>query len=351
MLLLVLGACRTLQSFDTPLEPDYAWERAEPDSAMAERFEAARVYHEANAGLAMPVVHGDQLVYEEYYNGHSASTPHPLWSGTKTFTCALALKAVEQGVLDLDEAVSNTFESFAEGDRSNMTVRHLLNFTSGLEDNNGKLTWDGFFATEDQRHDDKYAIALDQPLLHAPGTVYEYGAVHLMVFGALMEAKLGTSPLDWLEAQVLDPIGFRYAGWSQDPDGNPMFPYGAWTTASEWARFAVLLRDDGMWEGERVLPEGTLEACRTGSEANPAYGLGAWLNREVPSDLDLSHIAHFEDEGPVFWQAGPTDMLVAAGARGQRAYVLPSEDMVVILQTDSNDFADNVFLSTLLRSD
>ena len=346
--LLTLFGCRSLQTFDTPIEPDYAWERAEPDATWAARFEAAQAYHESQVGLGMLVIQGDTILFEQYANGHSASTPGPLWSGTKTFACALAMEGVEQELLTLDEAVGDTLADFAEGEKADITLRQLLNFTSGLKKDRRNLSRDGFFAPEDQRIEDKYQHARDLPLTSEPGAVYEYGSQHLMVFGAVMKEKLGQDPLPWLTDEVLDPIGLRTSGWSHDLAGNSMWPYGAWTTVSEWARFGVLLRDDGLWQGERVLPEGTLDACRTGSEPNPAYGLGSWLNREVPEDLDLSRIGHFEEEGPIIYADGSQRMLVAAGARGQRIYILPEEDMVVVLQTDSPDFADPVFLELLL---
>ena len=341
-MLLLLIACRTLSSFPTPIPREVPWETVAPDAEVQARLDAAHAYSVENAGLSMVVVEGDTLIYEEYANGHSADTPWVLWSGTKTFVCALAMEGVEQGLLDLDEAVVDTIPEIASPD---ITARHLLTFTSGLEDDWRALNLDGFY--EEQRTEDKYALAITQPLIHEPGEVYDYGGVHHMVFGELMTRKIGGDPLEFLEENVLDLIGFRYSGWVHDPAGNPMWPYGAWTTATEWARFGVLLRDDGIWEGTQVLPAGTLEACSAGTTANPAYGLSAWLNQDIPDDLDLSHIAEMEEDGPILHAEGHTDMLVAAGARGQRVYVVPQLDWVVVLQADSKKFVDHEFLALL----
>lgn len=336
-----LVACRTLSSFPDPIPRDVPWETAEPTAEQAERFAAAQAYHADNDGLAMVVVQGDQLIFEAYANGHSDETPWVLWSGTKTFACGLAMEGVEQELLDLDEAASDTLPELAS---DVITPRHLLQFTSGLELDRRSLSTDGFY--EEQRVEDKYAHALAQPVVHTPGEVYEYGSVHLMVFGELMKRKVGVDPLVFFEEHVLDPIGMQTSGWVHDPSGNSMWPYGAWTTATQWARYGVLLRDDGVWEGQQVLPAGTLEACGAGSDANPAYGLSTWLNQ--PTDLDLSHIAEMEEDGPILHAEGHTDMVAAAGARGQRIYILPSLDQVVVLQTDSRRFVDHEFLALLL---
>ncbi|MFT4979063.1 MAG: CubicO group peptidase (beta-lactamase class C family) [Myxococcota bacterium] len=294
----------------------------------------------------MLVVQGDDLIFESYAPDNGAATPHPLWSGTKTFTCALAMAASGQGLLDLDEPAADTLPQLSDG-REGITARHLLQLTSGLRDDWRALSLDGFYETDKQRIDDKYAHALGQPLRTRPGVTFRYGSVHHTLLGALMAQKLGGDPLAWLESEVLDPIGFRYAGWVRDPADNPMWSYGAWTTGAEWLRLGVLLRDDGLWQGQRILPEGTLDACSTGSTANPAYGLGMWLN-EDPGPVDLRKIAHFETDGRILYAEGPADLVAAGGARGQRLYILPSQDMVVALLTDSRQFTDSEFLARLL---
>ncbi|MFT5684318.1 MAG: CubicO group peptidase (beta-lactamase class C family) [Myxococcota bacterium] len=346
-MLVLLAGCREAARFETPIQPEHPWSVATPDADQRARLEAAREYHESVGGLSMLVVQGDSLIFESYAPGNEAATPHPLWSGTKTFACALAMEGVGQGLLDLDEPAVNTLPELFD-DRADITARHLLQLTSGLDGDWLALSLDGFYEAEDQRIEDKYAHALSQSLITRPGSTYQYGSVHLMVFGELMTRKLARDPLAWLETQVLDPIGFRSAGWTRDPSGNPMWPYGAWTTAAEWMRFGVLLRDDGLWQGERILPEGTLSACATGSKANPAYGLGMWLN-EDPGDADLTGIAQFETEGPILYAQGPDDLVAAGGARGQRLYILPSQDMVVAILTDSREFTDSEFLSRLLE--
>lgn len=347
-MLVLLTGCRKAVRFDAPILPDHPWSVADPAAEQLARLQEAWGYHRSVGGLAMLVVQGDDLIFESYAPGNAPSTPHPLWSGTKTFACALAMEGLEQGILDLDELAVDTLPELADGERQDITARHLLQFTSGLKGDWGALSLDGFYATDDQRIADKYAHALGQPLLTEPGTTYRYGSVHLMVFGELMARKLDGDPLAWLEEQVLDPIGFRYAGWTHDPSGSPMWPYGAWTTAAEWMRLGVLLRDDGVWQGQRILPAGTLAACGTGSPANPAYGLGMWLNRD-PASADLAGIAQFEDEGPVLYAQGPDDLVAAGGARGQRLYILPQQDMVVAILTDSREFTDSEFLSRLLQ--
>lgn len=112
----------------------------------------------------------------------------------------------------------------------------------------------------------------------------------------------------------------------------------------------MLLRDDGMFQGERLLPQGSLDACMQGTDANPAYGLGSWLNEDMDDDVDFD-AAGLNQQGQVeaLLEDGP-DMLAAAGAGGQRIYVIPELDWVVVHQADQGrSFEDPVFLELLLR--
>ncbi|MBN2798362.1 MAG: beta-lactamase family protein [Deltaproteobacteria bacterium] len=348
-LLLTLGAlaCRPPLAFTDPIEPDGAFPLGEPSAEALARYEAAADWSEAHHGLALLVLDGDRLVYQRYAPGWDASTPHHLFSGTKSFSCALVASAQAEGLLEYDDPAA-TWISAWQGDpeREEITLDHLLHFTSGLGQAWGKLTRDGMKAR--QRVEDKYALALELPLRSAPGERFEYGSSHLMVLGAALTAALGQDPVEAMEERFLGPIGFRYAGWNRDPAGNPMLPYGAWTTGYEWLKFGALVRDDGRWQGERVLPEGALAACMEGSAANPAYGRTLWLNRDAEG-ADLSAFASLEDQGPILWGDGPADLVAAAGYGDQRLYIAPTAGLVIARLGDGDrHFKDAELLRLLL---
>ena len=348
-----LGAgCAGIERFDTPLEPRDPWVRVTPDADVLARIEAARDYSREHGGRSLLVLQGEEVLFEDYYNGHSASTPWPLWSGTKTFSCMLFALGQEQGLFTLDERVADTVTEWQGVEhKQDITVEHLLRFTSGLKTAPWALSVDGFKAVENQRIDDKYSHALGRPSRHPPRDVWEYGSVHLTAFGAFLERKLERSPLDWLREHVLAPIDFRVSGWNHDPNGNPMLPYGAWTTTPELSKFGAVLRDDGLYQGVRVLPEGTLAACMVPGVRNPAYGLSAWLNEEMGEGVTFADgNLNQHGEGTALLAGGPP-MLAAAGARGQRVVVIPSLDWVVVHQCDSNRFRDPEFFARLLGSD
>jgi CubicO group peptidase (beta-lactamase class C family) len=344
---LALLACGPQADFPDPIASDGRIARVSTPAADVARYELAADWSEDHHGLALIVVEGDSIVFERYAPGWDATAPHHLFSGTKTFACALVQAAVANGdVTSLDERVADVLPEFDVDGKRDITVRHLLSFTSGLTDARWALTVDGLRA--DQRVDDKAAVAVAQDPWAEAGTTFSYASVHLWVLAAWFQARTGQDPVDYLDAHVFDALDFDVSGWIRDPSGTPALPYGAFTTAEEWAKFGVLLRDDGEFLGERVLPVGLLAECAVGSAANPAYGLTTWLNQETDAVLDPVG-GTLATSGPILYPDGPTDLFAAAGAQDQRLYVIPSRDLVIVRLGDGDRrFEDPELLARVL---
>ncbi|MGE0711397.1 MAG: serine hydrolase domain-containing protein [Planctomycetota bacterium] len=356
--LLVLGVpcigCRARAEFRDPLPPDGAFRRVEPSGAQDARFSAAAAYSAETDGLALLVLEGDKLLFERYQNGNTAEVPHHLFSGTKSFSGVLVAAAVEDGLLSLDERVVDTLpELRGDARKEQVTVRHLLDFTSGWEDAFWRTTWDGLH--QDQRVADKYAYTLGLAVERDPGTRYRYGGSHQMVLGRFLQRKLGEDPVAWLERRVTGRLGMRFAGWIRDPQGNPMLPYGAWTTAYEWAKLGVFLLQRGKWRGEQVVAWERLQECLQGSAAMPAYGLTFWLNRPVPDELRRDLIPQLREpasRGAPLLPGGPEDLFAAAGHDGNRCYVIPSKNLVIVrMGTSERPYRDERLLRLVLGMD
>ena len=317
---------------------------------------AAAEYSARHDGVSFLVMHDGDLVYEDYPNGGGRDRSHALASGTKSFNAALACVAIADGWLRWDEPASDTLTEWRDDPaKSLITVRQLLNLTSGLDPK-----------SRTRRKVPDYASAIGNPVRTAPGTSFDYGPVPFQCFGELMKRKLAAAgqpadPLAYLERRILDPIGMTVDRWRRDQDGNSHLPSGAFLTAGQWAKFGELIRREGNWNGRVVLPTDELRTCFEGTGVNPAYGTTFWLNRPISPDSrrqiralrfavdDLSNI-------PVV----PADVRFAAGAGGQRMYVIPSLKLTVVRQAEGaarsassrgDRFADGEFLKRLLAAD
>ena len=355
-LLVLSTGCGYVQArpiaFDEPIPLDKTFDVGEPTAEDTLRFEMAAEYSKQSGGLALLVIVGDKIVFERYSNGHSATAPNHIFSATKALTGVAALAAIEDGLFNLDQPVRGELPTFALGRKRKITVRHLLEFTSGLNQAAIRITVDGLSANP--RVKDKYRVAIKQAARRDPGTVFEYGPIHQTVLGAFIQEALSRSPLDVIKEQVLDPIGMRTAGWVHDPAGNPALPHGCWTSARELAKFGVLLRDGGMWKGTRVFPKAVVEEATRPTDKLTCFGRGGlWLNQRIPASQRDSVRPIFgaivDQVGPVIYDDGPPDIFAAAPHNGNRCYVIPSRKMVVVHLGKKNvDGFDRELLARLL---
>jgi CubicO group peptidase (beta-lactamase class C family) len=289
----------------------------------AASLRAAARYSAGHEGDAVLVLRRDSLVLEEYQNGYEGRLPHALASGTKTFSCVLAALGQADGLLRLDEPVARTLTEF--GDDSLMrrvTIRQLLNLTSGLEpEPTGSLS-----------------------MVARPGQRFAYGGASFAVFGAVMSRKLyGEDLVAYLTRRIFAPLGVDAPSWLRDGAGHPYLASGATLTARAWGRFGMLLLERGRWHDRQLVPQAALDECGHGSPANPGYGLGVWLNTPAPTEPP-------PPDRLILAPDLPHDLWLAAGAGGQRMYILPSAGLVVVRfgHNTGPDYRDDVFLRTLL---
>lgn len=276
--------------------------RGEPGAGpAAHSFQAAADYLRSCNGHALLVYREGRLIFEDYFNGHTREQPHRLASGTKSFVGVLAVMAVEDGLLELEENVSATLTEWQADERkSRITIRQLLTLTSGLA--GGEIG-----DVPSYREAVKLAEAK-----FPPGEKFQYGPIPFQCFGELLRRKLAArneTVEGYLRRRLLDPIGLKASGWRKDAEGNPQLPSGAALTAREWAKFGLLVLHRGNWEGQQLVSEKALAECFRGTPAHPTYGLTFWLNAA--------------DERP-------RDLVMAAGAGKQKLYIIPSQQLLVV---------------------
>lgn len=314
-----------------------------PGPLRPEHLRQAAEYSRQMRGSAVVVWQGGREVFAQGQNGFDLHSPHPLASGSKSFGCALAAALADEGRLRLDERVSDTLSEWRDDPRkSAITVRHLLNFTSGLPGRVG--------AARPRANADLYGAALAAPTVAAPGERYTYGNAHLAAFGALVARKTGQDPAAYLQRRILDPLGVQVT-WGRDQRGQPNLAGGASMTARGWASFGQLMLQGGQWRGQQLLPGARLAECFRGSPALAAYGVTWWLNVPLAGTLDpgddVPVAALGGGRGP-FAPGAPRNVVMAAGALNQRLYLLPDEQAVVVRFGEGGPWSDEAFLARLL---
>ena len=319
-----------------PTEIKGRFEETMPVS-LASCRQAADYSKRANGHAVLVMING-KIVYEKYDNGWSTGQPHRLASGTKSFAGVIAAQAVQEGLFNFDDPVSDTITEWRDTPRlSKITIRQLLSLRSGIDPGDNSVVL-------------PYAEAIKAKALNKPGTRFAYGPNPFQIFGALMQRKLADrqqTSLDFLREKVLDPIGMKTGTWRLTKYGDPHMPSGAFVTAREWAKFGELLRRGGRWGDKQIVNRDLLAELIKGSDANPAYGITFWLSNKKGVGAGNDAAARSTTPSTV----NLNDLVMAAGAGKQRLYILPSAKLVAVRfgETQGRRFQDGPFLNRLLK--
>ena len=314
----------------------------------ASQFRAAAAYSAAIRGYSLLVMQHGRITFEDYQNGHPADEAHKIYSGTKGFWILAGLKAVEEGLIRLDEPVADTISEWrADRDKARITIRQLLDFTSGVDAEN-RLHGDGF--------KNRNELALKVPQVAPIGREFIYGPAALQVFHELLRRKLANreqTPTQYLERKVLASLDLGPQRYMADAQGNPLLATGFQMTAREWLRMGQLILRGG---APVVSPELFME-CFRGTSVNPSFGFGFWNNHRASNpwarEFDIEDMLQRKWEkqnwrNSCICRDAPPDLVASVGSGYQRLFVIPSLELIIVRQGVNAKFSDGAFLRLLL---
>jgi len=242
---------------------------------------------------AVVVVQGGRLLLERYGGAlpHFDRPPEPVepttpllsWSMAKSVLHAAVGVLVGDGRLRLDAPPG---VPGWDDDRAAITLDQLLQMRDGLswaEDYVDAGVSDVIEMLFGSGQADVAAYAEARPLLHSPGTVFNYSSGTSNVVAAVVGRAVGSGVRPFLLDRVLHPIGMRTADPRLDDAGTFVGSSFVYATAQDWARFGTLYLRDGMWEGARILPEGWVDhgrRVRSVDESDGSlYGAHWWVDQ------------------------------------------------------------------------
>jgi len=346
--------------------PSESWQIGEMDGETA--LSVNGLIDEAMAGektglmgetRSVVVIHGGQLVAERYRDGFGPLTKQISWSMAKSITSALVGRAVhEGGIEDIDAPMPSPFDK--NDPRAAITWRNWLNMTDGLawkevdtpdlSENNvvqmmfgpGKMDVLDYIKTE-------------VDVSHPPGEVWNYSTAAFHLAGSAttrlkraesdistlsgviedIETDVGLNSINMKDCASFSPIAgepvysncfLTHLGIDAQPEFDPAGTFlggsNIWMGAHDYAKFGYLYLRDGVWEDERILPEGWVDFSRTvtPAENSNVYGAGFWVN--PPEGEPRSHRQAAK--------TCPCDSFHAGGSQGQTIWIVPSRDLVIV---------------------
>jgi hypothetical protein len=259
------------------------------------------------------VVHKGVPVAEAYKPQFNQKTRFLSWSMAKSFMNAMVGILVKQGKLDIMQPTG--LDEWKNDERSKITLNDLMQMQSGLrwnEDygNRSDVTL-MLHCESDMGH-----FALDRLVAYLAGTHWYYSSGASNIVSYLIRKKFSNDSLYYVFAnnKLFNKIGAPDAVLEVDPTGTRIGSSYLYATARDYARFGLLFENDGVFNGERILPEGWVKYTTTVASASKGiYGSFFWLNwgRSLPS--------------------APEDMFACDGHDGQHIYILPTQQLVVVV--------------------
>ncbi|MCU0377360.1 MAG: beta-lactamase family protein [Bacteroidales bacterium] len=264
--------------------------------------------------FAVTVVYKDQIVAERFRSDFTPEFRFLSWSMAKSFTNAMVGTMVKEELVDIDKPLG--LEAWAKDNRSKITLRHLMNMNSGLDFNEEysklKLT---DATTMLLKNGDMSGYAITKDLIAEPGKAWAYSSGSSNIVQGYLRSVIGDDNKyhSWPRTALFNKIGMRSAVWEVDASGTFVGSSYLYATMRDYARFGLLYLHDGKWLGEQVLPEGWVKFTATPAEGSDGeYGALFWLN-----------------DGGEFSEK-PDDLFYCVGYDGQRIFIIPSKDLVVV---------------------
>lgn len=279
-----------------------------------ERAFDGKTYAEGGATVttAVIVVRGGKIVAERYRPGFGVYSGYRTWSTAKSISAALLGIAAKDGLLNLDAPAAIPEWSYPGDPRQAITYEHLLWMSSGLF-SGGPNTYAVYFGGEDV-----VSAVTTTALETAPGTRWKYANNDTLLLLRALRYRLGDD-LTYLRFpydRLLHPIGMYHTRMEVDHLGNFVGSSQTYTTARDLTRFGLLLANDGVWNGERLLPEGWVKFSTTPAPTRPpvagqwGYGAQFWLLDQMPGV--------------------PPGTFTTAGNKGQYVTVVPGYDLLIV---------------------
>ncbi|MFA9218746.1 MAG: serine hydrolase domain-containing protein, partial [Sphingomonadaceae bacterium] len=272
------------------------------------------------------VIHQGKLVAQSYGPGFSASTPLLGWSMTKSVTAALVGLQVADGKLSMQQT---GFWPDTSDPRARIMLADLMAMSSGLRYNEGygdvsdvtrMLYLEPYMA--------RYTAS--QPLDHAPGKVWNYSSGTTVLLSRIWQQA--AAPGNWTSADTLAlpqrrlfaPLGMHSAVLEADARGNLVGSSYMYATAQDWGRFGQFLLQDGVWNGQRLLPPGFVATMQKMAPASGGqYGQGQVWRWGPGGDAP-------EGENPDLRFGLPADTYWMRGHDGQSVAIVPSQQLVLV---------------------
>lgn len=341
---LTLGVCSAGEKIHAPFGKDTPLPTSTPqdegfDASILESMSrqiAAKKKHKLHSFL---VVRNGKLVFEEYYNGYHRDAPHDIRSATKSITSLLTGIAIRDSILSgLDSPMMAYLEaSYPEvTDKSDITIRHLLTMSSGLDCHDRDKKTRG---QEDRMYKSKDWVKyfLDLERVYPPGDTSRYCTGGVVALGEAIARGSGMDFADFAKAHLFAPLGINNYRWARYDEDRKVDTGGhLLITPQALLKVGMLVLQQGRWENKQIIPAEWIDISTSKQvlcDNNP-YGFLWWI-------------------GEVNYGKKPLKVIMARGNGGQNIFIVPEFSIVAASNTgyynsEKSNIPDQLFFNGIL---
>ncbi len=294
----------------------------------------AFVDNEIKKTRAVLVIYKDQIITEKYDEGFDKNSLLQGWSITKSITATIYGILQKQGKLNINDKAD--IETWKADQRATITINDLLHMNSGLswkEDYEGisDVTKMLFLA------EDMSKIQEEKELIGKPNESWNYSSGTSNLLSGILRKYFDSHQeyLDFWYSSLIDKIGMHSMVIESDLSGNYVGSSYSWATTRDWAKFGLLYLHKGNWNGKQLFDESWVDYVKTPTNTSDGqYGGHFWLNAG----------GYYPDV--------PRDVFSANGFQGQRIFIIPSKELVVVRMglAGNEGFDFNEFLKEIVGS-
>ena len=310
-------------------------------------------YAEQVESFSLIVHHGGAIQFETYWREYGPDDATETLSMAKSVLGLTFGFAVEEGSIgSIDDPVTEYIPEWDGTDKERLTIRHVLQMASGLE----HFQFDYRLLQNPYHKAIRLFIgpSMENAILRfdltaAPGSEFNYNSANTQLLLLILERATGRAYADYVSEKLWRPLGAKPATLWMDREGGMPKAYAFFQARPrDWLRIGLAIRNEGVVDGRQVIPAEWLTAMFSPSPNNPKYGLQAWIGSPHVTERFYNPNTPFGVK-----QAEPflaDDVVFFDGGGGQRVYVIPSADLVIVRTgMPSPDWDDGVIPNIILR--
>ena len=296
-------------------------------------LDKASEFAKAESALSLMVIHRGIIQHEEYWENEDRSVRFNPQSMSKTVLAMITGIAISEGHIgSVDDEIGKYISEWKEDHRGKITIRQALQMSAGIEQMANSLDVSIFNRAVRHHFGTKFdEMALELKQVDPPGTKYEYNNEVTNILGIVLERATRMRYAEYLSSRIWKPLGLDDASMYLDREGGSVMksccilsrPY-------DWAKLGLLFLNEGRYKGKKIVPSEWMKEMIIPSPNSDYYGYQIWLGSSYIPLKPMSLIYDKDDNPPLYLA---DDMITFAGFGGQRVWISPKNELIVVYAT------------------